>query len=387
MLGPTAVFDRATRFTSEGQAWWGAVHRFPLATDRHLWIGVMVPEANLLQGTQQQRIWIAALTLSVLTLGIGRAVSLAAHYSRPVEKLTAEADRMSEGNLEPVAPIVSDVREVQLLARAHDRMRSGLRTLLRIEHDLKIARRIQQSTYPERLPTLPGFELAAWSEPATETGGDTYDVIGICPGESGEAISHTDRHAPRALLLLADATGHGIGPALSVTQVRAMLRMGARMSLDLSRIATQMNQQLCDDLPAGRFVTCWLGVLDSDDHTLTAVSAGQGPLLWYRARRDEFQVSIADTTPLGMFDRGEIAVPPPRRLEPGDLFVVASDGIFEAKNPAEEEFGEERVCQVIREERESTAGDVLQALRQATERFVEGAPADDDRTIIVIKRV
>ena len=85
---------------------------------------------------------------------------------------------------------------------------------MRLERDLQIARQIQQGTFPDALPAIGGFDLVAWSEPADETGGDTYDVIG--------------RSAGSVLFLLADATGHGIGPALSVTQVRAMLRNGPR---------------------------------------------------------------------------------------------------------------------------------------------------------------
>jgi len=304
-----------------------------------------------------------------------------------VEQLVAESKRISTGDLESGEPIDTDVAEVRQLARAHDKMRAGLKTLLKIEHDLRIARSIQESTFPESLPGLDGFEIAAWNEPADETGGDTYDVIGVHGASIGDKIVVTDEKVRRAVLLLADATGHGIGPALSVTQVRAMLRIAVRASLGLADIATYLNQQLCADLPDGRFVTCWLGELSSAGHSLTAISAGQGPLVLYRRAHDRFELPDTTTQPFGLLDLGPIEAPPPTELEPGDIYAVLSDGIFEATDPSGEEFGLERVQRVLREHRQETAEGILDQLRQAEAAFSQGAPAADDRTILLIKRV
>ena len=385
-LGAGGGTGSPVRFVSEGDPWWGQLRRFALGSDRALLMGVAVPETDLLAGVVEQRIGIAVIAALVLLVSVGRAVVLAGRYSRPVEALVAESERISTGDLEPGEPIDTDVAEVRQLAQAHDTMREGLRTLLKIEHDLKIARRIQEGTFPERLPVLDGFDIAAWNEPADETGGDTYDVIGIKGASIGDAIILSDEEAGRAVLLLADATGHGIGPALSATQVRAMLRIAVRMSSDLSKIATHINQQLCADLPSGRFVTCWLGQLDPVEGTLTAVSGGQAPLLLYKSEPDEFEVRTADAPPMGLFDLGPIDVPPATHLAPGDIYAVLSDGIFEATDPQEVEFGEERVQQVIREHRDASAADILANIREATESFTQGAPANDDRTIIIIKR-
>ena len=387
-LGDEAT-ERATRFTSGNAAWWGDTRRVPLSPGSEgaaLILGVAVPEAALLQGVQQQRLLIGVLTLIVLAVSVARAVGLARRYSRPLEALVAESERIRAGDLEPGPPIGTDVAEVLTLARAHDRMRAGLRALLRIEDDLKIARMIQEKTYPAQLPTVRGFDLAAWSEPADQTGGDTYDIIGLRTS-ADDRIVLTNGRAGQAVLLLADATGHGIGPALSVTQVRAMLRIAVRMSSDLSAIATHINTQLCEDLPGGRFVTCWLGRLDSETGTLTSVSGGQAPLLRYVAADDEFEVRTADSPPFGLFDVAPIDVPPPLTMAPGDIFAVMSDGTFEATSPAGEEFGAERVREVIRARRDGTAAEILAAVRQAEERFTRGQAPVDDRTIIIVKRV
>ncbi len=378
---------KSTRFEAEGQAWWGQVESFHLGPDRPFTIGVLVAEADLIGDLQKQRLWIGLMTLGFVGLAVWRAFHLGSRYSRPVEALVQESGRIAEGDLEAGEPIETRVEEVRRLAEAHDKMRAGLKTLLKIERDLQIARRIQNSTFPERLPTLAGFDLAAWSEPADETGGDTYDVVGMQSASLSDTIVLTEQDAGRAVLLLADATGHGIGPALSVTQVRAMLRMGVRMSRDLSGIASQINEQLCADLPTGRFITAWLGEVNSDDGSVSAVSAGQAPILRYDAAMDDFDVLNADSQPLGLFDHAR--VPPPKRwvMKEGDIFAVISDGIFEAKGPAGEDFGTDRTLAVIREKRAATSSEILDAIREAVEVYTQGAPADDDRTMIVIKRV
>ena len=242
----------------------------------------------------------------------------------------------------------------------------------KLERDLQLARRIQQSTFPKRLPRLPGFEIAAWSEPAEETGGDAFDVIG-------------DDDADRVLLLLADATGHGVGPALAVTQLRAMLRMATRIGTDLPAIARHMNHQLCDDLPTGRFITAWMGELNVADRTLQSFSAGQGPLLRYDAARDAFEQLQGDTLPFGVVSELDITMPPPFRLCEGDIFAVVSDGIFEATDDRGQEFSAARTMEVIRACRDGSAQAILAGLKKAVAAFCGDVAAADDRTAIIIK--
>ncbi len=259
-------------------------------------------------------------------------------------------------------------------------------SLLKMESDLQLAKKIQRATFPQRLPALHGFEIDAWSEPADQTAGDTYDVIGYRSDEHGNFDQFCDDDANRVILLLADATGHGIGPALSVTQVRSMLRMAVRMQTDLVRIACHMNEQLCLDLPGGRFVTTWLGDLDATDGTLISVSAGQAPILHYRADRDEFVVMAADTMPLGIVTPLVIRPIEPIRMAPGDIVAVISDGLLEATNPDGQHFGDQRALDVIAANQHLNPTRIRTALRRAVGEFTGPAPLTDDRTAIIIKR-
>ncbi len=262
----------------------------------------------------------------------------------------------------------------------------------KLERDLALAREIQQSTFPTELPSLDGFDLAAWSEPADQTGGDAYDIIGLrgaitdASVDSAAATSGRES-AARAYLLMADATGHGVGPALSATQVRSMLRMGVRIGASLTQIARHMNEQLGEDLPAGRFVTTWFGELDVTSSQLRTLSAGQAPLFWYHAKDDHFEGISADSVPLGVMDDLEIDAPRTLTLEPGDLFIVFSDGIYEAAAPdRSEQFGVDRTLEIVRKSASRSAATIIDAVRDAVLRFTQGAPPDDDRTAIILKK-
>ena len=399
-LGTTAAQDAAelliddaqgwglpVRLVSDGEARWGQITPFQLSPQHKLLIGVAVGEKAILGRLQYQRYWVIGITMTVLALAVWRTAQMARGYSRPVEELVQESARISTGDLEPGPVIRTRISEVHQLTEAHNQMRTGLKTLLKLEGDLQVARQIQESTLPERLPVLTGIDLDAWSEPADETGGDTYDVIGFKTGTDGQEVQLTDSDATGAVLMLADATGHGIGPALSVTQLRAMLRMAVRLDADFTDLITNINQQLTADLPTGRFITAWFGQLDTADYTLSTFSTGQAPLLRYIAKRDAFEVLDSNAVPLGLFPAINVELPEPFQLEPGDLYAVLSDGLFEAKDPQEEEQGTERICDVIRRHSHEPAAAIRQHIRTATDEFTHGAPPDDDRTIIIIKRL
>jgi sigma-B regulation protein RsbU (phosphoserine phosphatase) len=162
--------------------------------------------------------------------------------------------------------------------------------------------------------------------------------------------------------------------------------MAVRTGADLEHIVVNVNEQLCDDLFGGRFITAWLGIVDAAAGTLTSFSAGQAPLFHYHAAEHEIETILADGPPFGV-ERGmkaEIMVP--RAMEPGDFFAVFSDGILESINADGERFGEERAREVILAHHDGTPGLILTRLRQAIARFSPGVKAGDDRTAVVIKR-
>ncbi len=243
----------------------------------------------------------------------------------------------------------------------------------KMERELAVAREIQMGILPKEMPRLPGYDLAGWSRPAEETGGDTFDVIGV------------EEH--RAILLLGDATGHGVGPALSVTQVRSMLRICVRLGADLDDAFRHINDQLADDLTSNRFVTAFLGSLDARTHRVAYHAGGQGPVLHFHAEAGRCEWLGASTVPMGLVSGVPIGRPRTHDLAPGDILAVMTDGIFEYENNAGEPFGEGRAGKLIGESRNEPMSRLVERIVQAVETFAEGAPQKDDMTILLARRL
>ncbi|WP_044244159.1 PP2C family protein-serine/threonine phosphatase [Chondromyces apiculatus] len=247
---------------------------------------------------------------------------------------------------------------------------------LKLQHDLAIARDIQQNVLVRRLPRCHGYMLSVYNQPADATGGDIYDVIQLDERSDNSPL----------LLLVADATGHGIGPALNITQLRSMLRLGLRLSADLPLLLNHINQQLVQDLPGDRFITAFLGVLDPLQHQVSFHAAGQGPVLHYRAADRRAEWHEPTTTPLGMFNELHMDPPPPLRMDPGDLLVLLTDGFYEFQNTAGEELGTARVAALLDRVHTLPVDQILTALLSMLRDFAGAAPQIDDLTALLVKR-
>ena len=185
----------------------------------------------------------------------------------------------------------------------------------RIERDLSIARDIQQGLIPDKAAEVPGFDIAGWNKPADETGGDCYDYMALSDGSLA--------------LTIADATGHGIGPALVIAECRALFRATISLSNDLSQVVSRINNLLSEDLPDDRFVTAFFGLLSPQTNTLSFLSAGHGPLIQYISEKDEFVELSANAMPLGILADVPFDEPVRFHMQPGDMMVLVTDGFFE----------------------------------------------------------
>ena len=215
------------------------------------------------------------------------------------------------------------------------------------------------------------------------------DAIGLTLQESGHEFLRSMQITVRdgCVLLLGDATGHGVGPALSVTQVRAMLRMAVRLGAGVDEAFRHMNDQLVQDLSSNRFVTCFLGMVDTTAHTLAYHSGGQGPILHRQAASGVWTRIEPTGMPLGILPSRRTKPAQVIELASGDSMALISDGVFEYENPAGEMYGTDRVEDVLAALAAETAETQVLRLVDAVDGFADKAPQNDDMTVVVLRRL
>jgi hypothetical protein len=201
----------------------------------------------------------------------------------------------------------------------------------KLRREMEMAQVVQMSTLPQAMPVLAGYDVHGTFRPALLTGGDTFDLAPVGDG---------------LLVVLGDATGHGIAPAMSVTQMHAMLRMAFRLGADLETAFAQVNDLLAETLAADRFVTALHRRARPAPPRRALHQRGQGPILHFHASAAACSRHKPTSFPLGA-----MALPKPRGrrdvLAPGDVLVLLSDGIYEYAQRRGEAFGEARVEEVV----------------------------------------
>jgi phosphoserine phosphatase len=241
----------------------------------------------------------------------------------------------------------------------------------RLHQEVELARTIQIGTLPDVMPEVPGYAVHGHFQPADRAGGDLFDLVMV---------------RGQLFILLGDATGHGFGPALSATQMQAMLRVAFRCGIDLDEAYRHVNNQLTEDLPDGRFITAFMGFLDPANHRLRFHSGGQGPILHWRSADRSAQWHAPTTFPFGAMEVDRAGSGGVLELGRGDLLALISDGVYERTNQRGEMFGGERVAAVLDRHRELPLPDLSGCLLEAVEAFAEGTPQGDDITLVLVRR-
>lgn len=258
------------------------------------------------------------------------------------------------------------------IAVQHSEMTDELLANAILHHEVAVAREIQQSTLPDRMPEVPGYDIHGEFLPTDHTGGDLYDLV-VLDG--------------RLFMLLGDATGHGFGPALSATQMQAMLRVAFRLGADLDNAYMHVNNQLDEDLPDDRFITAFIGFLDPATHEVAYHSGGQGPILHFHAASGDCEWHKPSSFPLGIMPIDTPEAARRLRLEPGDILALISDGIYEYTASDGSQFGEDRVAQVMRDCHNMSVAGLGQRLVRAAFDFGGDAPQADDITLVLVRRL
>lgn len=259
---------------------------------------------------------------------------------------------------------VAFIRDITSRKRAERELRAN-------QEQFQVAREIQQRLFPKAAPALDGFDIAGVTYPAEATGGDYFDYLPMMNGKLG--------------VIVADVTGHGIGPALLMAETRAYLRTLAANREDIGEILTTANHILAEDIGEERYVTLFLGRIDPGTHTFAYASAGH-PTGYILGAGGEIKTLLKRTSvPLGINPNAKYDGAVQVGLQSGDIVLLLTDGIEEAMAPDESFFGTERTLNVVRQNREKPAREILDALYRAVRDFAQAAPQLDDVTAIVIK--
>lgn len=240
----------------------------------------------------------------------------------------------------------------------------------RLERELELATEIQQRFQPSAPPKMVGYEFQGISFSCYEIGGDYYDFI---PSDG------------KMLIALGDVSGKGTAAALLMSSVHAAMHAQVSAGSELPEIIRSVNQYLAENTPANRFVTLFATELDPLTGKLRFINAGHNPPLLARAN-GEIEQLASGGFPLGILPAAEFEVGD-ADLAKGDALVIYSDGVSEANNLAEEEFGMDRLCDVVRKNLTSSAAGIRDKVESALSAFTQTAPANDDITLVIVKRV
>ncbi len=318
------------------------------------------------------------LTAFLLTVTLAVALILSRQFSTgiidPVKKMEAAMARVESGDLSASVTVERN-DELGVLAENFNRMTDGLRDRYRLRQALDLAKEVQQSLLPKTNPTFAGLDISGTSIYCDETGGDYFDFF------RNDAAGARDYS-----VVIADVSEHGIPSALLMASTRAFLRQRASLAGGIDSVVTDVNRQLTRDVDdSGRFITLFFLQVNMDRRTLNWVRAGHDPAMLYDPVSDKFEELGGRGIALGLDNSWQYESQSYIGLMGGQIIVMSTDGIWEARNPQDQMFGKEALYRIIRRHAHETAVDIQETILSELRRFQQNLMPADDITLVVIK--
>jgi sigma-B regulation protein RsbU (phosphoserine phosphatase) len=260
-------------------------------------------------------------------------------------------------------------QSAQLIENA--RLYEEEKALMHFEEELRVAQDIQQNLLPKGIPDFKGFDICGRSIPAREVGGDYFDFIKI----------NDDMLA----VCLGDISGKGMPAALLMANLQATLRGQMHFTLSVSECIGRSNKLLFQSTDTQKFATLFYGIINQEHMDLTYTNAGHDPPIMISSERKIIQLETGGTV-LGFmedYEYQEETVP----FQMGDVLVINSDGVTDAQNGKDEEFGHNRLEEVIKSAKDKSAKEINTSVLEAVKSFTGDVPQTDDITLVVIKRI
>lgn len=262
------------------------------------------------------------------------------------------------------------------LTKAIDRVRENLRRNAWEDEELKPAERTQARLFPQSLPQLRTIDYTGLCRPARGVGGDYYDFLSLSDERLGVA--------------LADVSGKGVAAALLMAGLQGRLQSRALADpVRIDEMIVELNDAMFHSTDSGKFVTLFYGVYDDSNRQFKYVNAGHNPPLWLKSRGDgtcsvehlEIGGTVVGAFPGVRFEQGKLF------LEPGETILIFTDGLIEAMNSAEQEFGEARLVDLVQQNLNLTVAELAKTIEGSVMEFVKPESLHDDLTLIVARGV
>jgi sigma-B regulation protein RsbU (phosphoserine phosphatase) len=276
-----------------------------------------------------------------------------------------ELDAYTNDDLEVLMLLASQVAIIIEKVMLHDQLIEKQR----LETQLEVARQVQLQLLPARDPQLEGYEISAYNFPTEEVSGDYYDWVRIYDDQIG--------------MVIADVSGKGVPAALLMAFLRASLRAATHIGYAPHISMSKVNYLLWESIERNQFVTAFYGILDATNRTLAYSNAGHSPALLMKVD-GTVRFEERGGVPLGMF-RDSRYYEYFETIEPGEVFVLYTDGVTEAMSQAAEEYGRERLVAAVRECRDQPVRDMIDFIHRELIAWTEGQGLQDDVTLFIVK--
>jgi sigma-B regulation protein RsbU (phosphoserine phosphatase) len=318
------------------------------------------------------------LTAFLLIVTLAVAMILSRTFSTgiidPVRRMEAAMAKVEKGNLTATVKVNSN-DELGALAENFNQMADGLRDRYRLRQSLDLAKEVQQNLLPAKDPLFPGLDIAGKSIYCDETGGDYFDFFETAgTGKKKYGV------------VIGDVSEHGIPSALLMASARAFLRQRTALSGTIAEIVGDVNRQLTRDVEdTGRFITLFYIQIDMNNRSISWVRAGHEPAMLYDPARDCFEALTGKGIALGIDDSWQYIEENRADLTAGQIILLSTDGIWEARNPQGMMFGRQAIYRIIRQNSHAGAANIQNAIFAGLNRFQQGVGPADDITLVVIK--
>jgi sigma-B regulation protein RsbU (phosphoserine phosphatase) len=318
------------------------------------------------------------LTAFLLVVALAVAVILSRSFSTgiidPIRQMEAAMERVEKGDLTATVTVNSN-DELGTLGENFNQMAEGLKDRYRLRRSLDLAKEVQQNLLPAKNPHFPGLDIAGKSIYCDETGGDYFDYF-----------DSAEKNTLKYGVVIGDVSDHGIPSALLMASARAFLRQRTALSGSIADIVGDVNRQLTQDVEdTGRFITLFYLQIDMPKGRLSWVRAGHEPALLYDPATDRFEELTGEGIALGVDSHWPYVESQRDRLGAGQIILLSTDGIWEARNPQDQMFGRQAVSDIIRRHAHATAAEIQDAILTELNRFQQEIAPADDITLVIVK--